>query len=242
MSLTKVLLAIIRATTGRKVQVGQGVPALLLFRYAAQQGLSLCRGVVAQLLAARRPRALYLGAASGVFGLRLLAFGPRLRLGQASRITCWSRNGIEIGQDFSLGEHSFLSNGFNPFGDIGSIRIGSHVGIGAFSYICCPSSLTIGDNVITGQYLSIHAQNHVFTTPGVPIRLQGTTSLGVHVGADCWIGAKVTILDGVTIGAGSIIAAGAVVNQSFPEYSIIGGVPARAIGKRPHAPVHPPAE
>ena len=61
---------------------------------------------------------------------------------------------------------------------------------------------------------------------------EGTKSAPVVIEDDVWIGANVTILKGVTIGHGSVIAAGAVVTQSFPPYSIIGGVPARLLKQR----------
>ena len=232
MSLNHTISRLIFTVTGRRVSVNRAVPAHIFLAYLGRQCLDLARGVFAQLIRVRKPKLLFLGSGARILGLSQLRFGSRLRLGMRSQLICWSKSGITIGHDFSLGENSSISNGFNPFGDIGVISIGSNVGIGGHSFICCVASVSIGDNTITGQYLSIHPQNHVFTDPDTPIRLQGTTSQGIHIGADCWIGAKVTILDGVTVGAGSIIAAGAVVTESFPAKSIIGGVPAKVIGKR----------
>lgn len=232
MLLNHTLSRLIFAATGRSVRVNEDVPAHIFLAYLVRQSLALAHGVFEQLIRARKPKLLFLSSGARIQGLSQLCFGSRLRLGMGSQLVCWSKNGITIGHDFSFGENSSISNGFNPFGDIGVISIGSNVGIGDHSFICCPSSLSIGDNTITGQYLSIHPQNHVFSDTDTPIRLQGTTSQGVHIGADCWIGAKVTILDGAIIGDGSIIAAGAVVTQSFPAKSIIGGVPAKVIGTR----------
>ena len=51
----------------------------------------------------------------------------------------------------------------------------------------------------------------------------------MHIESDCWIASNVIILKGVTIGRGSIVAAGAVLNKSIPPYSIVGGVPAKVL-------------
>jgi acetyltransferase-like isoleucine patch superfamily enzyme len=55
---------------------------------------------------------------------------------------------------------------------------------------------------------------------------------GIKIGKNCWIGSKVSILDGVQLGNGCIVAAGAVVTKSFPDNSIIGGVPAKLLKTR----------
>jgi acetyltransferase-like isoleucine patch superfamily enzyme len=226
------IISTVKTLTGRAVSVNDKVPMLRFLSYTAQQAIAAIRGTFIQIFSAKLPKLIFLAAGGKVRGIRLLDYGARMRVGERSQIICWSKGGIRIGADFSLGENSILTNGFNPFADIGTIEIGSNVGIGGHSYISCPSYIRIGDNTITGQYLSIHAQNHVFKDDSMPIRLQPTTAQGVVIGSDCWIGAKVTILDGVNIGDGSIIAAGAVVSQSFPAKSIIGGVPAKLIGNR----------
>ena len=89
--------------------------------------------------------------------------------------------------------------------------------------------MEIGDDTIIGAYFSCHPEGHIFDDPSKPIRLQGLSRKGIKIGKGCWIGAKVTVLDGVEIGENSVIAAGAVVTQSFPKDSIIAGVPAKLI-------------
>lgn len=94
------------------------------------------------------------------------------------------------------------------------------------------------DNVVIGKHCSIApncvivGSNHNFKDASQLIKKQGTSSVGITIEDDVWIGANVTILDGVKIEKGSVIAAGAVVNKNVPEYSVYGGVPAKCIGKR----------
>jgi acetyltransferase-like isoleucine patch superfamily enzyme len=86
--------------------------------------------------------------------------------------------------------------------------------------------------VICGPRVSFHAENHVYTDPDTPIRLQGVTRRGIVVEDDCWIGAGSMILDGVRISRGCVVAAGAVVTRDVPPYSVVAGVPARVIKSR----------
>ena len=83
-----------------------------------------------------------------------------------------------------------------------------------------------------GNYVSVHPENHNYSSLHVPIRDQGVTGKGIVIGANCWIGAKVTILDGTRLGNGCVVAAGAVVKGEFPDNCIIGGVPAKVIKMR----------
>jgi acetyltransferase-like isoleucine patch superfamily enzyme len=142
------------------------------------------------------------------------------------------KQGISFGNNVGIGAYSrvVVSTTLNHLGE--SIRIGNNVGIGEFAYLGGAGGLEIGDDCIIGQYLSCHPENHVADKLDEPIRLQGVTRKGIRIGNNCWIGSKVTILDGVTIGDGCILAAGTVVTKSFPANSIIGGVPAKIIKSR----------
>jgi acetyltransferase-like isoleucine patch superfamily enzyme len=74
--------------------------------------------------------------------------------------------------------------------------------------------------------------NHVFEDPKTPIRLQGIRAEGIIIKDDVWLGTGVRVLDGITIGKGSIVGAGAVVTKDVPDYAIVTGVPARVTGWR----------
>ena len=94
-------------------------------------------------------------------------------------------------------------------------------------------SITIGNHVHTGTNVVMLGFNHGFYTRDIPIKEQDYMDAPIVIGDDVWIGTGVVILAGVTIGKGAIIAAGAVVNRDVPEYTIVGGVPAKVIKERP---------
>lgn len=111
------------------------------------------------------------------------------------------------------------------------MKIGNNVGLGSHGHYGSGAGFVeIGNDTIFGNYVSIHPENHNYKDKNVPIRLQGVNSKGgVKIGNNCWIGAKVTILDGTVIGDNCIVAAGAVVSGVFPDNVIIGGIPAKII-------------
>lgn len=92
--------------------------------------------------------------------------------------------------------------------------------------------IKIGNYVHTGANVMIIAFNHAFDTREVPTIKQDYYDADIEIGDDVWIGGGSIILAGVTIGKGAIIAAGAVVNSDVPEYTIVGGVPAKIIKER----------
>lgn len=93
--------------------------------------------------------------------------------------------------------------------------------------------VTIGKNVMMGPNVAIITENHRFDRMDVPIREQGYYDRKpVVINDDVWIGMRVIILPGVTVGKGAILAAGAVVTKDVPEYAIVGGNPAKVIKYR----------
>lgn len=117
------------------------------------------------------------------------------------------------------------------FGRGKDISIGNNSGLGLNCHVRGP--LVIGDNVMMGPDVRIITNNHCTERTDIPMCQQGDMpSAKVTIGNDVWIGTRVIILPGVTIGDGAIIAAGAVVSKDVPEYAVVGGVPAKVIKYR----------
>jgi acetyltransferase-like isoleucine patch superfamily enzyme len=74
--------------------------------------------------------------------------------------------------------------------------------------------------------------NHRFDDVNRPIWTQGESRIGIRIEDGVWIGANATILDGCTVGEGSVVAAGAVVTRDVPPLSVVAGVPARVVRMR----------
>lgn len=224
---TSFVVPLLERLLRRPVQLDPDIPVPVLFGRSLAVAVGLLRGMVL----IRRRIVLESGARIGD-ARRFRTPGGLVRIGAMSRVDCTSRDGILVGRNFKLGACSrMIASG--TLADLGKgIVIGDNVGISEFAYIGGAGGLRIGDDVIVGQYFSAHPENHVVSDLTRPIREQGVTRSGIVIGPDCWIGAKVTVLDGVTLGRGCVVAAGSVVNRSFPDFSIIGGVPARLLRSR----------
>lgn len=108
------------------------------------------------------------------------------------------------------------------------LSIGDNSGIGIDCV--CNGECTIGNDVMMGPECIIISRNHEFSDVNIPMRLQGyKKEESCIIGDDVWIGRRVMIMPGVTIGKGAVIAAGAVVTKDVPDFAIVGGVPAKVI-------------
>ncbi len=159
-------------------------------------------------------------------------FGTNVRIDRNCYIDALSIEGTRFGNNVSVCKNSTIECAGN-LRQIGKgLRIGNNVDLGTYEFLECAGGITIGDDTIFGNYVSLHAENYIFSDIEPPIRAQGVTHQSISICRNCWISAKVTILDGASIGDGCVIAAGAVVTTKFPANCIIGGVPAKIIKYR----------
>lgn len=142
---------------------------------------------------------------------------------------------IKLGKNCSFGDNLYLTawaehatNHINAL-----ITIGNNCDFGAFNHITSTNQIVIGDYCLTGKWVTISDNNHGNTTLDnllIPPQKRTVVSKGpVVIGKNVWIGDKATILAGVSIGDGAIIAANSVVTKDVPAYSVVGGNPARVL-------------
>lgn len=139
---------------------------------------------------------------------------------------------LRHGGEISIGRNTILMEGviIKPFG--GRVKLGENCSVNPYCILYGHGGLEIGDFVRIAAHSTIIPANHVFDNLDVPICKQGLTQKGIVIEEDVWLGSGVRILDGVRIGRGSVIAAGAVINSTVHPYSIYGGVPGKLIKKR----------
>lgn len=174
----------------------------------------------------------------------------------------WIRIGNKGARDMEMQSrfsHAIIDTGCSATSDT-RIGIDSHIlsdcilnhsQIGSYTYICRHALI---QNTTIGNYCSISHElicglgKHpldMFSTSPLFYRKRNTFNIQVveansdfveyapvHIGNDVWIGARVIIMDGVSVGDGAVIAAGAVVTKDVPPYAVVGGVPAKIIKYR----------
>ena len=144
---------------------------------------------------------------------------------------------IVIGDHTSIQSHSILGC-WEKYGDqqfSPSIIIGNHCSIGEYNHITACNKITIGDGLLTGRYVYIGDNAHgglSWEEAEIPPAQRHLTSKGeIKIGRNVWIGDKVSIFGGVTIGDNVIIGASSIVTHDIPNNCLAVGAPAKAIKK-----------
>lgn len=185
----------------------------------------------ARAILRRLPHA-YVGAQVSLRGRQRLEVGPGVVIGRGCLIDARSVSGIRIGA-LSTIDRDVVMRASGVIRNLGEgIMIGSRTAIGLNNFIHGGGGVTIGDDCLLGPGVAIVSENHLFGDQSKTIRSQGETRLPIVIEDDVWVGARASVLAGVRIGMGSVVAAGAVVTKDVAPYSIVGGVPARLIGRR----------
>lgn len=158
--------------------------------------------------------------------------GENVRIGKNTVINAISYDGVTLADNVKIGEnnHILVTGSLQEIGK--GIRIGKNTSFSENTFFGAAGGIEIGSNVISGQNVRFHAENHIFSDTSELIRKQGVTHKGIKIGNNCWIGSGVVFLDGAVVGDGCVIAANAVVGKTFSDNIIIGGVPAAVIRKR----------
>ena len=137
-----------------------------------------------------------------------------------------------LGGSITIGEGTEIMDGVLILSYGGDIKIGKRCSINPYNILYGHGGLTIGDDVMIAGATMIIPNNHNYSDLTTPLSKQGSTHKGITIQDNVWIAHGCSILDGVVIETGAIVAAGAVVTKNVLKNTIVGGIPAQKIKDR----------
>lgn len=203
-----------------------------LFNKSIEMIINLIRGNIKFAFAKKSSFIIFIGKKTKIKMPSKIRVGKGVNIGEYVVIDALSRDNIYLGDNVRIGDYTrILCTG--TIKHIGKgFSIGNNCGIGEFCFFGAAGGIEIGNDVIMGQNVRFHSENHKYEDINLPIRLQGVTNKGIKVGDNCWIGSGVVVLDGITIGSGCVIGANTIVNKDIPNDCVVVGNPARVVKKR----------
>jgi len=234
MCLRPLVLKLVRAVKRNpNYRIDERMPSSALMAMLWGLGLALLRGCWRRLWLGQARGLLFIGKHVTIRNPRMVRVGRSFVAEDYTEIQGLSQNGVRIGDNVTMARFAQIRPSGYYGGEIGvGFEIGDNSNIGAYCYVGAAGGIRIGNNVMMGPRVSLLAEQHVIERVDIPMREQGTTRKGIVIEDDVWLGANCCVLDGVTVGRGAVVAAGAVVTKDVPPFAIVGGVPARIIRMR----------
>lgn len=153
-------------------------------------------------------------------------------IGYGTKISSRAKLKTVNGGQISIGKHCSIHDYAHILTYGGKIEIGDNCSVNPFCMLYGHGNLKIGNGVRIASSSIIIPSNHIIEDINKPIYLQGNSNIGIIIEDDVWIGAGSKILDGVTVGRGSVIGAGSVVTKNIAEFTVVAGNPARLLRRR----------
>lgn len=185
-------------------------------------GIKIIRGMFRKPFLKKSNGLLLIGKSVTLSHANHISCGRNMKFEDYSEIHGLSTEGLVFGDNVTIGRFvEIRPSSYYATGKIGKgLTIGNNSSIGPNAFIGCSGKIIIGENVMIGPKCSMFAENHNFSNLNKPIKFQGVNQKGIVIEDDCWIGSNVVILDGVTIGKGSVIAGGSLVTKDIAAGSI----------------------
>lgn len=147
-------------------------------------------------------------------------YGPDLELSGIPHVSKRACIRIRKGGKVFMGKRSRLSDGdYLWVTEGGLFALGDNSSLGVNCIVSCRERITIGKNVMIGPFVTFYDNDHVYVTEGIMAEA-GYQTAPISISDNVWIGNQVKILKGVTIGEGSVIAAGTIVNKDVPPHTL----------------------
>ncbi len=192
---------------------------LIIYR---QAGIKVLRGMWYRLFMKKTKGLFLVGCKVRISHCNHISCGKNVKFEDYTEIHGLCSEGLNFGDNVTISRGVMIRPSSYYGGDLGcGLTIGNNSSIGPYGYVGCSGKITIGSNVMFGPKCSLFAENHNFSDTETTIKSQGVNQKGITVEDDCWIGSNVVILDGVTIGKGSIIGAGTLVTKDIMPGSIV---------------------
>lgn len=210
-------------------RIGKKDKVIVLFR----TGVKFARGGILRLFLKHVKGALLVGRHVQVSHGKHIICGKWVKFEDYAEIHGLCSEGLVFGDYVTISRGVMIRPSSYYSRDYGQgLVMGEHSSIGPYGYVGCSGKITIGRNVMLGPKCSLFAENHNFSDKKTDIKSQGVSQKGITIEDDCWIGSNVVILDGVTIGRGSVIGAGTLVTKDVPAGSIVMDIRDKVMRRR----------
>lgn len=213
-------------------ELDNSIPFSYIIRLCVKYGTMAIRGKLLAIGHKGISNSIFVGKRTKMYCKRLIDIGLKTKIHNNVKIDALSQNGVVIGKHCVIGERTRIecTGSLKNLGK--GVVIGDRTTFGSDCYFGAAGGIEIGNDVVAGQYIRFHSENHNYDNLNILIREQGVNHKGIKVGNNCWIGAGVVFLDGAELGDGCVVAANAVVAGKIPSNVVVGGIPAKLLKNR----------